>query len=76
MTSFFFTTIFESYYDSFFLQFIGTSACSNSKFFCENLGFEPIEILSSRVDDSVCDCCDGSDEALVRESICIQSSHV
>lgn len=32
-------------------------------FFCENSGFESVLLASSRVDDSVCDCCDGSDES-------------
>lgn len=43
----------------------GTSACSNSKFYCENEGFFPHYIPSSWVDDGVCDyekCCDGTDE--------------
>ena len=31
-------------------------------FSCINRGFVPTEILSSRVNDHVCDCCDGSDE--------------
>ncbi|KAE8230582.1 hypothetical protein CF326_g4414 [Tilletia indica] len=43
----------------------GTSACPQSRFYCANEGHIPAYILSSRVDDSVCDpeCCDGSDEA-------------
>ncbi|KAJ9063258.1 hypothetical protein DSO57_1001698 [Entomophthora muscae] len=42
----------------------GTSACSNMKFTCNNKGFKPAKILSSRVNDGVCDpeCCDGTDE--------------
>ncbi|RHZ74133.1 hypothetical protein Glove_227g94 [Diversispora epigaea] len=42
----------------------GTSACPNSKFYCENVGHIPAYISSSRVNDGICDpeCCDGSDE--------------
>lgn len=40
----------------------GTSACSNSYFFCQNKGYRIVKIPSSRVADGVCDCCDGSDE--------------
>lgn len=40
----------------------GTSACSNGRFYCLNLGHKPLELPSSRVNDHICDCCDGSDE--------------
>ena len=40
----------------------GTSACENSKFWCENTGYLGKYIYSSRVNDGLCDCCDGSDE--------------
>ncbi|KAI0223548.1 hypothetical protein L0F63_003786 [Massospora cicadina] len=42
----------------------GTSACPNMTYTCRNDGFIPAKILSSRVNDGVCDpeCCDGSDE--------------
>ena len=40
----------------------GTSACSNSAFFCANRGASPLTLHSSRVNDLICDCCDGSDE--------------
>ncbi|KAJ1921503.1 hypothetical protein H4219_000540 [Mycoemilia scoparia] len=42
----------------------GTSACNNSKFYCENKGHIPSIIDSIRVNDGICDeaCCDGSDE--------------
>ncbi|KAJ8382878.1 hypothetical protein SKAU_G00036560 [Synaphobranchus kaupii] len=40
----------------------GTSACTNGRFYCINLGFRPHYIQSSRVNDGICDCCDGSDE--------------
>ncbi|KNC98201.1 uncharacterized protein SPPG_06603 [Spizellomyces punctatus DAOM BR117] len=44
----------------------GTSACSNGTFHCKNKGHIGADILSSRVNDGVCDpeCCDGSDEYL------------
>jgi protein kinase C substrate 80K-H len=45
----------------------GTSACSAlhpaSQFYCVNKGHRGQWIPSSRVDDGVCDCCDGSDES-------------
>lgn len=40
----------------------GTSACQTGSFTCQNNGFQSILIPSSRVDDGICDCCDGSDE--------------
>ncbi|KAK4686760.1 protein kinase C substrate 80K-H, partial [Tremellales sp. Uapishka_1] len=42
----------------------GTAACSNSVFYCRNEGHIPGKVLSSRVNDGICDpeCCDGSDE--------------
>mmetsp|Transcript_22273 Transcript_22273/g.61568 ORF Transcript_22273/g.61568 Transcript_22273/m.61568 type:complete len:326 (+) Transcript_22273:71-1048(+) len=41
----------------------GTPACYSGYFWCQNLGFEPQLLSTSFVDDGVCDCCDGSDEA-------------
>ena len=35
------------------------------KFHCNNKGFKSIVLASSRVDDGICDCCDGSDEGTV-----------
>ncbi|EIW82175.1 hypothetical protein CONPUDRAFT_164812 [Coniophora puteana RWD-64-598 SS2] len=42
----------------------GTSACPNSSFYCRNAGHIGSSILSSRVNDGLCEpeCCDGSDE--------------
>jgi protein kinase C substrate 80K-H len=42
----------------------GTSACSHTAavFHCINAGFFPSDLPTSRVNDGVCDCCDGSDE--------------
>lgn len=42
--------------------FTGTSACPEGKFYCRNIGDEPQILFSSRVNDRICDCCDGSDE--------------
>ncbi|KAH0906603.1 hypothetical protein HID58_038430 [Brassica napus] len=39
-----------------------TSACPNGKFYCRNAGHSPLVLFSSRVNDGICDCCDGSDE--------------
>ncbi|ORY27327.1 glucosidase II beta subunit-like-domain-containing protein [Naematelia encephala] len=42
----------------------GTAACGNGIFWCANEGHVPGTVLSSRVNDGLCDpeCCDGSDE--------------
>ncbi|XP_039061466.1 glucosidase 2 subunit beta-like [Hibiscus syriacus] len=32
------------------------------KFYCKNIGHSPSLLYSSRVNDGICDCCDGSDE--------------
>ena len=40
----------------------GTSACGNVEFYCKNPGFRGDYIATSKVDDGVCDCWDGSDE--------------
>ncbi|KAF9922829.1 hypothetical protein FBU30_007037 [Linnemannia zychae] len=42
----------------------GTSACGTGYFYCQNKGHKPVYIITSRVNDGVCDpeCCDGSDE--------------
>lgn len=42
----------------------GTSACPGAHFYCRNEGHIPANILSSRINDGICEpeCCDGSDE--------------
>lgn len=40
----------------------GTGACQNGVFYCANRKFRPETLPASRVNDGVCDCCDGSDE--------------
>ncbi|WVF66594.1 hypothetical protein IAT40_001334 [Kwoniella sp. CBS 6097] len=42
----------------------GTSACAKGVSWCKNEGHVPGQVLSSRVNDGLCDpeCCDGSDE--------------
>lgn len=35
------------------------------KFHCNNKGYKAIVLSSSRVDDGICDCCDGSDEGTI-----------
>ncbi|KAH6577177.1 hypothetical protein BASA62_001001 [Batrachochytrium salamandrivorans] len=42
----------------------GTSACTNTSFYCTNIGHIGQSLPSSRVNDGVCDpeCCDGSEE--------------
>ncbi|KAJ7067907.1 glucosidase II beta subunit-like-domain-containing protein [Mycena amicta] len=47
----------------------GTSACTNSTFYCQNTGHVGATIPSSRVGDGLCEpqCCDGTDE---RPGVC------
>lgn len=36
------------------LFLLGTAACENSQFYCENIGFKGQYIKSSRVNDMIC----------------------
>ena len=42
----------------------GTAACERGRFYCKNLIGIDVYIPSYKVNDGVCDCCDGSDEYL------------
>lgn len=42
----------------------GTAACEKGRFYCKNAKTLEIYIPSFKVNDGVCDCCDGSDEYL------------
>lgn len=42
----------------------GTAACEKGRFYCKNTGYQMKYISSFKVNDGVCDCCDGSDEYL------------
>ena len=46
----------------------GTGACRNGVFYCTNHKFRAMTLPASRVNDGVCDCCDGSDEWLFPET--------
>jgi len=46
----------------------GTTS-SVTKFFCSNIGARSLSLPLSRVDDGVCDCCDGSDELVTRSHV-------
>ncbi|KAJ9520990.1 hypothetical protein QJQ45_022708, partial [Haematococcus lacustris] len=53
----------------------GTAACYHGSFYCANRGYEPQQLSASFVDDGVCDCCDGSDEARGRcKNTCLDKS--
>jgi protein kinase C substrate 80K-H len=38
------------------------AACAKGMFHCVNKDFKGMDITASKVNDGVCDCCDGSDE--------------
>ena len=42
----------------------GTAACAKGRFYCKNSKGLSEYISSFKVNDGVCDCCDGSDEYL------------
>jgi len=49
-----------TYKDYFY--YLETNACINGKFFCLNRFYHPKLISTSKLNDGICDCCDGSDE--------------
>lgn len=60
----------------------GTAACEKGRFYCKNVEKLGTYIPSFKVNDGVCDCCDGSDEYLDNfgikcENACdaLQSAH-
>ncbi|KAG5551999.1 hypothetical protein RHGRI_010173 [Rhododendron griersonianum] len=58
---------------------LGTSACPTSKFYCKNVGSIPQFLFSSRVNDHICDCCDGSDEfdgSIICHNTCVMGGNV
>ncbi|GKE01211.1 glucosidase 2 subunit beta isoform X1, partial [Tanacetum coccineum] len=57
---------------------VGTSACPTGKFYCRNAGSSPRFLFSSRVNDQICDCCDGSDEydgSIICPNTCVMGGH-
>ena len=42
----------------------GTASCEKGRFYCKNMSNRMEYISSFKVNDGVCDCCDGSDEYL------------
>ena len=52
-----------------------TNACINGKFLCLNRFYEPKLISTSKLNDGICDCCDGSDEfSLKCKRTCLENS--
>ena len=39
-----------------------TGACPDTLYTCANLPHKSTQVFASRVNDGLCDCCDGSDE--------------
>ncbi|XP_073061074.1 uncharacterized protein [Primulina eburnea] len=57
----------------------GTSACPAGKFYCRNAGSTPRFLFSSRVNDDICDCCDGSDEydgTVICPNTCVMGGNI
>ncbi|KAJ0637743.1 putative glucosidase II beta subunit [Helianthus annuus] len=55
-----------------------TNACPTAKFYCRNTGSTPRFLFSSRVNDQICDCCDGSDEydgGIICPNTCVMGGH-
>jgi protein kinase C substrate 80K-H len=54
---------------------VATSACSgvaqhDVHFWCANRGLNPALLPTSRVNDGICDCCDGADELTNPRAAC------
>ena len=54
-----------------------TNACLNGKFYCNNYLYYPKVISTSKINDGICDCCDGTDEPNLNcSNECLYYSHI
>lgn len=52
-----------------------STAVVEGLFYCANAGSQPQYVYNSRVNDGVCDCCDGMDEWFKRLVVCEDTCH-